>query len=170
MTRFEGYATTYQTLKMQQRRDGIREVTLQTKGGALLWNESVHRELAYTCTDISADPDNKVVILTATGDVFCAEVDFASFSGGLGTPRGWDKLYWEGKHLLMNLLDVEVSMIAAVNGPAYVHAEIAELCDLLIAADAASFQDAPHLPNGIVPRARVTMLNDADADKAMRIL
>ena len=61
-------------------------------------------------------------------------------------------------------------MIAAVNGPAYVHAEIAELCDLLIAADAASFQDAPHLPNGIVPRARVTMLNDADADKAMRIL
>ena len=26
-------------------------------------------------------------------------------------------------------------------------------------------QDAPHFPNGIVPRARVTMLNDADADK-----
>jgi enoyl-CoA hydratase/carnithine racemase len=111
----------------------------------------VHRELPYACADISADPDNKVVILTGTGDTFCAEVDFASFSGELGTPRGWDKIYWEGKRLLMTLLDVEVPMIAAVNGPAHVHAEIAVLCDIVIAADTASFQDAPHFPNGIVP-------------------
>jgi enoyl-CoA hydratase/carnithine racemase len=134
-----------------QRRDGILEVTLHNKGGSLLWNESVHRELPYACTDISADPDNKVVILTGTGDVFCAEVDFASFSGGLGTPRGWDKIYWEGKRLLMNLLDIEVPMIAAVNGPAHVHAEIAVLCDIVVAAETASFQDAPHFLNGIVP-------------------
>jgi len=106
MTRFEEYASKYQTSKMQ-RHDGILEATLHTKGGALLRNESVHRELPYACTDISADPDNKVVILTGTGDVFCAEVDFASFSGGLGTPRRWDKIYWDGKRLLMNLLDVE---------------------------------------------------------------
>jgi enoyl-CoA hydratase/carnithine racemase len=86
MTRFEEYATKYQTIKMQ-RRDGILEVTLHCKGGSLLWNESVHRELSYACTDISADPDTKVVILTGTGDVFCAEVDFASFGSGLGTPR-----------------------------------------------------------------------------------
>ncbi len=150
MTRFEEYATKYQTIKMQ-RRNGILEVTLHNKGGALLWNESVHRELPYACADISADPDNKVVILTGTGDTFCAEVDFASFSGELGTPRGWDKIYWEGKRLLMTLLDIEVPMIAAVNGPAHVHAEIAVLCDIVIAADTASFQDAPHFPNGIVP-------------------
>src|SRR5713101_4463600 len=150
MIRFEEYATKYQTIKMQ-RRDGILEVTLHTKGGSLLWNESVHRELPYACTDISADPDNKVVILTGTGDVFCAEVDFISFSGGLGTSRGWDKIYWEGKRLLMNLLDVEVPMIAAVNGPAHVHAEIAVLCDIVLAADNASFQDAPHFKGGTVP-------------------
>jgi enoyl-CoA hydratase/carnithine racemase len=150
MARFGEYATKYQTIKMQ-RRNGILEVTLHNNGGALLWNESVHRELPYACTDIGADPDNKVVILTGTGDAFCAEVDFASFSDGLGTARGWDKVYWEGKRLLMNLLDIEVPMIAAVNGPAHVHAEIAVLCDIVIAADTASFQDAPHFPNGIVP-------------------
>ncbi len=104
MTRFEEYAIKYQTIKMQ-RRDGILEVTLHSNSGALLWNESVHRELPYACTDISADPDNKVVILTGTGDTFCAEVDSTSFGGGLGTPRGWDKIYWEGKRLLMHLLD-----------------------------------------------------------------
>jgi 6-oxocamphor hydrolase len=150
MSRFEEYSTKYQTIKMQ-RRDGILEVTLHDKGGALLWNENVHRELPYACTDIGADPDNKVVILTGTGEVFCGEVDFASFSEGLGTPRGWDKIYWEGKRLLMNLLDIEVPMIAAVNGPAHVHAEIAVLCDIVIAADTASFQDAPHFPTGVVP-------------------
>ncbi len=149
MPRLEDYANKYQDMKMQ-RRDGILEVTLQTKGGPLQWNESVHRELAYACTDIGADPENKVVILTGTGDTFCAEIDFSGFAG-LGTPRGWDKIYWEGKRLLMNLLDIEVPMIAAVNGPALVHAEIAVLCDIVIASDNAAFQDAPHFPNGTVP-------------------
>src|SRR4051812_15839148 len=114
MTRFEEYATKYQDIRMQ-RRNGILEVTFHTKGGPLQWNESAHREFAYAFTEIGADPENKVVILTGTGDVFCAEVDFRSF-GALGTPQGWDKIYWEGKRLLMNLLDIEVPMIAAVNG------------------------------------------------------
>jgi enoyl-CoA hydratase/carnithine racemase len=149
MTRFEEYATKYQDIRMQ-RRNGILEVTFHTKGGPLQWNESAHREFAYAFTDIGADPENKVVILTGTGDVFCAEVDFRSF-GALGTPQGWDKIYWEGKRLLMNLLDIEVPMIAAVNGPALVHAEIAVLCDIVLAADNAAFQDAPHFPGGTVP-------------------
>jgi enoyl-CoA hydratase/carnithine racemase len=149
MARLEEYASKYQDIRMQ-RRNGILEVTFHTKGGPLQWNESAHREFAYAFTDIGADPDNKVVILTGTGDVFCAEVDFRSF-GALGTPQGWDKIYWEGKRLLMNLLDIEVPMIAAVNGPALVHAEIAVLCDIVLAADTAAFQDAPHFPGGTVP-------------------
>ena len=149
MVRFEEYATKYQDIRMQ-RRNGILEVTFHTKGGPLQWNESVHRELAYAFTDIGADPDNKVVILTGTGDVFCAEVDFRSF-GALGTPRGWDKIYWEGKRLLMNLLDIEVPIISAVNGPALIHAEIAVLSDIVLAAENAAFQDAPHFPRGVVP-------------------
>ena len=150
MTRFEEYASKYQSFKMQ-RRDGILELTLHSQGGPLLWNAHVHRELPYACNDISADPENKVVILTGTGDSFCAAVDLASFSGGMGTARGWDKVYWEGKRLLMSLLDIEVPMIAVVNGPAHVHAEIAVLCDIVIAADTASFRDAPHFPSGVVP-------------------
>ena len=51
----------------------------------------------------------------------------------------------------MNHLDIEVPMIAAVNGPATIHAELAVLCDIVIASDDAIFQDAPHFPNGIVP-------------------
>ena len=104
MSQFEDYANKYETMKMQ-RRDGILEVTFHTNDGPLVWNEPVHREIGHACVDIGADPDNKVVILAGTGDAYCADIDFASFGDGLGTPRGWDTVYWEGKRLLMNLLD-----------------------------------------------------------------
>lgn len=46
---------------------------------------------------------------------------------------------------------LEVPMIAAVNGPAIVHAELAILCDVVLASERAYFQDAPHFPGGLVP-------------------
>src|SRR5216683_2988304 len=48
----------------------------------------------------------------------------------------------EGKHLLMNHLNIEVPMIAAVNGPAHRHAELAVLCDIVLAAEHTTFQDS----------------------------
>lgn len=51
----------------------------------------------------------------------------------------------------MNHLNIEVPIIAAVNGPALIHAELAVLCDIVLVAEHAEFQDAPHFPNGIVP-------------------
>lgn len=51
----------------------------------------------------------------------------------------------------MDLLDIDVPMIAAVNGPATVHAELALLCDIVLAAEDTIFQDAPHFSNGLVP-------------------
>ena len=63
------------------------------------------------------------MIMTGTGDVFCAEMDMSRL--GRFTPEMWDHVYKDSKHLLMNLLDIEVPVIAAVNGPALIHAEIA---------------------------------------------
>ena len=51
----------------------------------------------------------------------------------------------------MNHLDIEVPMIAAINGPATIHAELGVLCDIVLATEDTIFQDAPHFPNGIVP-------------------
>ena len=42
-------------------------------------------------------------------------------------------------------------MIAAVNGPAHRHAELAVLCDIVLASENASFQDAGHFVNGTIP-------------------
>jgi enoyl-CoA hydratase/carnithine racemase len=42
-------------------------------------------------------------------------------------------------------------MIAAINGPARMHAELGVLCDIVLAADDAVLQDAAHYSTGSVP-------------------
>jgi enoyl-CoA hydratase/carnithine racemase len=148
MAKLEEYADKYQTVKME-RRNGILQATFHTRGGSLKWGEAPHREFGHAFTDIGSDPENKVVILTGTGDDYCAEFDGPRATRR--TPRDWDKVYWEGKRLLMNLLDIEVPIISAVNGPALIHAEIAVLSDIVLASENAAFQDAPHFPRGVVP-------------------
>jgi len=53
--------------------------------------------------------------------------------------------------LLTNLLDIEVPMISAINGPALRHSELPLLCDIVLAAESVEFQDSAHFPNGLVP-------------------
>jgi hypothetical protein len=39
------------------------------------------------------------------------------------SPQGCDKIYRDGKKVLMNILDIRAPMIAAVNGPVRLHSE-----------------------------------------------
>jgi enoyl-CoA hydratase/carnithine racemase len=154
MSTFESYATKYHHLRME-RRDGILQVTLHTDGQTLRWGGGPHAELGAAFRDIGTDPDTKVIILTGTGAAFIEEVDTSNVGQRLPatqmSPQVWDHIYWDAKQLLMNLLDIEVPMIAAVNGPVFIHAELAVLCDIVLAAEHAVFQDAPHFPSGLVP-------------------
>src|SRR5207253_6958294 len=63
----------------------------------------------------------------------------------------WDEVMSDARRLIMNHLDIEVPIIAAVNGPALIHAELALLCDVVLATETADFQDLPHFPSGLVP-------------------
>jgi enoyl-CoA hydratase/carnithine racemase len=67
MTRLSDYATKYQTIRME-RRDGILQMTFHTDGGPLQWGLLPHGEFPQAFRDVGSDPENKVVILTGTGD------------------------------------------------------------------------------------------------------
>ena len=149
MAQFDEYANKYQYARME-REDGILQLTLHTDGGPLQWSMGPHGELPNVFADIGKDPDNKIVIMTGTGDAFSGPQ--ASPGNRLRRPtRQWDRTYWEGKHLLWNLLDIEVPMIAAINGPALRHSELPLLCDIVLASETASFQDSAHFNNGLTP-------------------
>jgi enoyl-CoA hydratase/carnithine racemase len=144
MSSFEDYANKYKSARME-RRDGILQVTLHTEGQSLRWGFLPHGELPEAFHDIGSDPENRVVILTGTGE---------EFSGPRATRPSIeriDRIHWEGRHLLMNLLNIEVPMISAINGPAWRHSEIPLLCDIVLAADTAQFQDSAHFNSEVVP-------------------
>jgi enoyl-CoA hydratase/carnithine racemase len=149
MARFEEYATKYQTIRME-RRDGILQLTFHTEGGPLQWGMLPHGEFPQAFRDVGSDPETRVIIMTGTGD---------AFSGPQATPdarlrarpQDWDRIYWEGKHLLGALLDIEVPIISAINGPALRHSEVPLLCDIVLASENTTFQDSAHFRNGLVP-------------------
>ena len=145
---FNSYRNKYENVKMK-REDGILEVSLHTRGGPLVFNGHVHEALVHAFRDIGDDPENHVVILTGTGDEFCAQISPDGFD--FFSPTGYDKILREGTKVLENILDIEVPMIAAINGPVTAHSEYALLCDIVLAAEEAYFQDAPHPAFGIVP-------------------
>ena len=148
MHAFETYREKYANVRMK-REDGILEVVLHTRGDPLEFNGYVHEALVHAFRDIGDDPDNHVVILTGTGDEFCTRISPDGFD--FFTPIGYDKILREGTKILENMLDIEVPMIAAINGPVTVHSEYALLCDIVLAAEGAYFQDAPHAAFGVVP-------------------
>jgi hypothetical protein len=95
-----------------ERRDGILQITVHTEGGPLKWSMPAHAELGYAFAEISRDDENKVVIITGTGDIYCSELDMGRNLVQMTTDK-WDHIYKDAKHLLMNLLDIEVLVIEA---------------------------------------------------------
>jgi enoyl-CoA hydratase/carnithine racemase len=148
MTRFEDYRDAYRHVRMK-REGGILELCFHTDGDSLKWAGPPHEEFGRCFHDVANDPDNRVVIITGAGDAFCNEVDASSF--GELSPRIYLDLYQEARRLIGNLLDIDVPVIGAVNGPAHIHAELVLLSNIVVASDRATFQDGAHFPLGVVP-------------------
>jgi enoyl-CoA hydratase len=89
------------------------------------------------------------VLLTGRGRAFSAGGDFAWFPE-LREPDRLEALRRDAKQLVWDLLDVELPIVAAVNGHAMgLGASIALLCDVIIMADTATIGD-PHVRVGLV--------------------
>ena len=149
MASFDEYSDKYQSIKME-RRNGILQMTFHTDNGPLHWGGVPHTEFSQVFVDVGSDPENRIIIMTGTGDIFTGPPGTASGTPKR-SPREWDQTYWEGKRILTSLLDIEVPMISAINGPALRHSEIPLLCDIVLASDNAAFQDSGHFMSGLVP-------------------
>jgi enoyl-CoA hydratase/carnithine racemase len=183
MNRFADYKDRFKYVRLA-RQDGILEMTLHRDGGSALWEGNrggIHDEVGEAFRLIGRDPETRVVIITGAGEVFCTQMDPSRGDDEPMDQMFWDRIYREGKDLLMNLLDIEVPVIGAMNGDAFIHAELLALSDIVVAAEGARFADKAHAPNGVVPgdgvhviwpmllgpnRARHFLLTGAEIDAA----
>lgn len=142
------YFDRYPTIHFERDDQGILLMRFHSNGGPVVYSSQHHSDWCSAFHEVGADRGNKVVIITGTGDAFINEF---GWDKNIARPADWDEVLWEGKRLLRNLLDIEVPVIGAVNGPATIHAELACLSDITLAAETAIFQDQPHMPFMTVP-------------------
>jgi enoyl-CoA hydratase/carnithine racemase len=156
---FEEYSKAYEHVDVKRSEDGILELRLHTNGGPVGWGRGPHTDLENLWEEVALDLENQVIILTGTGDYFIGgewalhTID-GSYDPGTGGPRrtratGFN--FFGAKRIVTSLLNIEIPMIAAVNGPVVIHSEQALLCDIVIAAEHATFRDAGHFVAGLIP-------------------
>src|ERR1700751_2096583 len=156
MSRFDAYHDRFPNARLNRSKTGVLEVALHTDGGTVVFNGHTHEQFVDLFHSIGSDRDNRVVILTGAGQAFMESISPEGFD--FFTPAGYDKIYREGKKVLMNILDIEVPLIAAVNGPVRLHSEYILLADIVLATPSTVFQDKPHFEFGIVPGDGVNLL------------
>jgi enoyl-CoA hydratase/carnithine racemase len=156
MSRFDTYRDGFHNARLTRSETGVLEVALHTDGGTLIFDGYTHEQFVDLFHAVGSDPDNRVVILTGAGAAFMESISPEGFD--FFTPRGYDKIYREGKKVLMNILDIEAPLIAAVNGPVRLHSEYILLADIVLATPSTVFQDQPHFEFGIVPGDGVNLL------------
>ncbi|BCW70751.1 MULTISPECIES: enoyl-CoA hydratase/isomerase family protein [Micrococcaceae] len=147
---FDDYKDKYQHIKLERDEDGILLVTFHTDGSDVVWGVGVHDNVSSLWDDISRDRGNRVVIITGAGDTFI-DKEAPIENKNWVTPEIWLGLHHDAKRLVLGHLDIEVPMIAAVNGPARYHNEQALLCDIVIASEDAVFADHAHFSQGNIP-------------------
>ncbi|WP_046244827.1 enoyl-CoA hydratase/isomerase family protein [Hymenobacter terrenus] len=145
MASFNQYSTKYDFLHMT-REEGILEVRFHTNGGPLVMSDALHANLQFAWQDIGSDIENQVIILTGTGDVFCTQSDAP---GNFGNPNSLNLATRDAKNMYEPFFDIDAPIIAALNGPAHIHADIMVTADLVLAASHTTIQDF-HIAAGMV--------------------
>jgi enoyl-CoA hydratase/carnithine racemase len=144
------YFTRYENLHMERTASGVLTMRWHTNNGPLIYSRTTEDDLPRALADIGADRDNKVLVITGTGDKFSEDVDEDSL-GEVFKPAEWDTYYWAGRRLMQRLLEVEAPIVAAINGTAHIHSDFAFCADIVIASDDATFMDKTHMGYNIVP-------------------
>jgi enoyl-CoA hydratase/carnithine racemase len=135
---------------MTRSKAGVLTLRFHTGGGPVIFTGRIHTDFTRVLEEIAFDRENKVLVLTGTGDRFMTEIDVQSL-GDITRPMAADIAYMEGRRVLQRLADLEMPIVAAINGPVSVHSEYALLADVVIASETTTFSDFPHVTYGLVP-------------------
>ena len=110
---------------------------------------TLHHELTRLFAELRRETQARCILLTGRGRAFCAGGDFGWFPE-LREPGASEALRLDAKQMIQDLVDVEVPIVAALNGHAIgLGASIALLCDVIFMSSKATIGD-PHVRVGLV--------------------
>lgn len=144
------YFTAFNNFELTRTPAGVLTFRFHTDGGPATFTGQMHTDLPRALYEIGQDRDNRVLLVTGTGDRFMTDIDGPSLDDPT-KPAIWDHTTAEGRRVMQRLVDLEMPIVAAVNGPASVHSEYVLVADIVVAADTTVFTDFPHLTFGLVP-------------------
>ena len=138
----------WQTLRFERRGDVLRIVIAHPARPQNRVDGLLHGELARLFRELKREDEARALLLTGAGPAFSAGGDFAWFPT-LDDLAKLEHLRRDAKQMIWDLLDVELPLVAAVNGPAVgLGASLALLCDVIFLAEGATLAD-PHVRVGL---------------------
>jgi enoyl-CoA hydratase len=139
----------WRNLRFERVGDVLRVVIAHPTSPMNVVDGEMHEELGRLFRALKRESDARAVVITGSGKAFSAGGDFNWFPT-LQDPAKLEETRRDGKQLVWDLLDVEIPLVAALNGPAVgLGASIALLCDVIFMADSAVIAD-PHVRVGVV--------------------
>ncbi len=133
----------------QERRGRVQVLRLNRPEARNAVSPEVSQAMAAALDAVEDDPEVRAVVITGTGDVFCAGADLKVVAEG----RGMEIARAKGGFAGVTARDFAKPLIAAVQGPALAGGfEIVLACDLVVAADDARF-GIPEAARGLLAAA-----------------
>jgi enoyl-CoA hydratase/carnithine racemase len=113
-------------------------------------NDDLHLGLTQVFSQLSADPDARVAVVTGEGRAFSAGGDFDLLDRMAKDRVLRRDMIAEGRELVLNMIRCRVPVVAAVNGPAVgLGCSVIALSDVVYMAESAYLSD-PHVTVGLV--------------------
>jgi enoyl-CoA hydratase len=145
----EQAATGYRGLQLERIGDVLKVTIAHPTSELNTVDALMHEDLTRLFRDLKRESVARAVLLIGRGRAFSAGGDFRWFPT-LDDLEKLDHLRRDAKQMIWDLLDVELPIVAALNGPAVgLGASLALLCDVIFMADTATIAD-PHVRMGIV--------------------
>ena len=139
----------YQQLTFSHREHGVLLITINRPEKYNAADEELHGELARVWTDVAADPDTRVAVITGAGKAFSAGGDLAMVERMAGDYDRVSHMLKEMSELVYNMINCDKPIVSAINGVAVGAGTVAALlADVAIAAEDARIGDG-HVKLGV---------------------
>ncbi|MDI3388540.1 enoyl-CoA hydratase/isomerase family protein [Streptomyces sp. B-S-A8] len=141
--------TDYERLLVERREDGVLLITMNRPEKYNATDARMHEELARIWTDVSADTETRVAVVTGAGKAFSAGGDLGWVEDTAGDYEKVAHLLREMSDLVYGMVNCEKPIVSAINGVAVgAGAVVGLLADISVCADDAKIGDG-HVKLGV---------------------